>query len=468
MVGLTLAAPFELRINSHKPNLGRSSGSRNHAKSMCRTINSLVSITVVALGLSSCAILDDGIQNRSVLQCSETQDPAQAYGIEAKAMQRHQELMVADMHGDPLLWDRDGISNWNRRGHIDVVRLLKGNVGIQMLNIVSKVPLDITSPYHSGLDMTGLLAMAQGWPMRTWWSRPERANFQTQRWRQLAGADERVVGITSREAMEEFLASQFHQLSGKHFSRRKDVDARVGILLGIEGVHAFGNLDEDSTQIAVHAELNRWIDRGVTLFGITHLFDNQFGGSSEGTHAGGLTPLGEKLVRAMIRSGVIIDLAHASPAVIDDLISLTEHEELPVPRVVFSHGGVREHTPGMRNVSADHAAWIARQGGLICIGYWDRAVGGVELSDISGAMARTAELLEERGIQRPWDHIAIGSDFDGFVNTLFNADGHGLLTQELITVENRLGETELVERVMGGNTVRFLRTALPSRRTARR
>lgn len=49
---------------------------------------------------------------------------------------------MADLHSDSLLWQRDLLVR-NEHGHVDVPRMLAGNVALQGFTIVSSVPIGI-------------------------------------------------------------------------------------------------------------------------------------------------------------------------------------------------------------------------------------------------------------------------------------------------------------------------------------
>jgi microsomal dipeptidase-like Zn-dependent dipeptidase len=58
------------------------------------------------------------------------------------------------------------------------------------------------------------------------------------------------------------------------------------------------------------------------------------------------------------------------------------------------------------------------------------------------------------------EHVGLGSDFDGAVPVPFDVSGMALLTEALLG--SGLDEATIAA-VMGGNAVRLLRDALPSR-----
>jgi membrane dipeptidase len=55
----------------------------------------------------------------------------------------HDDLFIADLHADTLMWDRDLLSE-HGYGHIDLPRLQRGNVRLQVFSVVTKTPIDAT------------------------------------------------------------------------------------------------------------------------------------------------------------------------------------------------------------------------------------------------------------------------------------------------------------------------------------
>ncbi len=93
---------------------------------------------------------------------------APPYQASAKARELHKQLFVADLHADTLLWDRDLLTR-TANGHVDVPRLIEGNVALQAFTIVTKVPRNIQLENNdSTTDSITLLAIAQRWPISAW------------------------------------------------------------------------------------------------------------------------------------------------------------------------------------------------------------------------------------------------------------------------------------------------------------
>jgi microsomal dipeptidase-like Zn-dependent dipeptidase len=181
-----------------------------------------------------------------------------------------------------------------------------------------------------------------------------------------------------------------------------------------------------------------------------HFFDTGYGGSAHGMVKGGLTAAGRDLLSQLETTGVIMDVAHASSATIDDVLSLAARP------VVASHTGVRAAAPGIRNLPDDQVRGIAATGGLVGIGFWPVASGGDDVAAIARSIVAAIELA---GVE----HVGIGSDFDGAVPTPFDATGMPLLTEALLA--EGLADEDIAA-VMGGNALRLLTAGLPSDPTA--
>ena len=345
--------------------------------------------------------------------------------VSEAARRLHERLLIADLHADTLLWARNLLER-SARGHVDVPRLLEGNVALQAFTVVTKTPrhLNIESNDDRSDNVT-LLAMAQHWPPATWFSLKERALYQARRFDTAAARSEgRLTVLRSRS-----------DLAAYRQRRRIERGITAG-LLGLEGAHA---LEGDNGNLDV------LFGAGFRMVGLVHFFDNELGGSAHGVGKGGLTAKGRDVVRRLEEQRMLLDLAHASPATIRDALAVATRP------VVVSHTGVRGTCDNVRNLDDDALRGVARTGGLVGIGFWQTAVCGTGGRAVARAIGYAVVVA---GI----DHVALGSDFDGAVAEPFDATGLAEITEALLAE----GFTEAqVEQVMGGNVFRLLSEALP-------
>jgi membrane dipeptidase len=255
------------------------------------------------------------------------------YRASERARELHRTLAIADLHADSLLYGRDLLRR-SRVGHVDVPRLIEGGVALQALAACVHVPHGINPERNEDTsDDVRALALALGWPPRTWRSGLARALHLAELARRLAAAsDGRLTIVGSAPEL------------AAHLERRGADAARTGALLTIEGSAA---LDGDA------ANLDRLVEAGYRLFGLTHMVDNRFAGSSSGVAKGGLTDAGRDLVERLESRSVLIDVAHASIATIDNVLAIGRRP------VVASHTGVLGTHETPRNLSDAHLRGIA-------------------------------------------------------------------------------------------------------------
>ncbi|MDE3123241.1 MAG: membrane dipeptidase [Paracoccaceae bacterium] len=353
--------------------------------------------------------------------------PHAPWPVSDRAKALHETLTIGDWHCDSLLWNRD-LTRRGTRGHVDLPRLIAGNVAVQVFTTVTKVPAGMnvrdTKPAS---DRITLLAIAQLWPVKSWRSLCERGLHQARRLHRVADRVPQGLRILrDRADLDRLLADR---------ARGQNV---VGALIGAEGAHVLdARLDN----------LDRLWDAGFRLIGLHHFLDSEVGGSLHGTTRAGLTPYGRDLVRALVAKGFIIDLTHSSVQTARDVLALTD-----VPLVV-SHTGICSFCQSPRNFPDDLMVEIMARGGVAGIGYWAEVIGDPSPAGIAGAVKAAVDLLGE-------DHVSLGSDFDGAVPQPFDVSELAAVTEALLGA----GLPErVIAKVMGGNMVRLLARMLPAR-----
>lgn len=346
------------------------------------------------------------------------------YVIRDDAQALHDSLIIGDLHADSLLWNRDLLTR-NDYGHVDIPRMIEGNMAFQVFTAVTKSPRGLNYSHNEvdAPDNITLLALGQMWPPRTWTSLLQRALYQSEKLHDLAEASDDVMIIRSEADIDTVLAA------------RAEGQPMIGALLGIEGAHPLeGDLDN----------LARLTNAGYRLIALQHFFDNELGGSLHGDDSHGLTPLGRDLVQAVQDQGLILDVAHSSPQVVRDVVDMVD---MPI---VISHTGIFSHCPGPRNIADDLIRDIANTGGVIGIGFWANVTCDDSPAGVASAITAAVNLV---GI----DHVSLGSDFDGTVQVAMDASELAALTQALMDAGHSDGD---IAKIMGGNMLRVLRERL--------
>jgi membrane dipeptidase len=340
------------------------------------------------------------------------------YHPSSAATELHKKLILADLHGDSLLWKRNLLSR-SSRGHIDIPRLQDGNVAIQAFTLVTTSPRGLNIYKNSDeTDTIRDLAMAQLWPPRTWNSPKQRALYEAAKLHRFAAKSSgSLVIIKSAADLKRFLTTR--------------QPGQVAGFLGTEGAQPLeGNL----------ANFNDLYAAGIRMMAPTHFTDTAIGGAAAGVHKGGLTELGRQWVHAMEARHMIIDLAHASPATLHDVTAMATKP------VLVSHTGVKGTCDNPRNLSDDELRAVAKTGGVIGIGLWDTATCGTDARAAARSIRYAVQIV---GIH----HVGLGSDFDGAVTVPFDASGWSLLTDALL--QEGFTEEE-IRKIMGENVVRVL------------
>ncbi|MFC3568677.1 dipeptidase [Paracoccus simplex] len=353
--------------------------------------------------------------------------PTKGWPVSPQAEALHQQLVIGDWHSDALLWDRDLLDR-AERGHTDIPRLAEGNVAVQVFTTVTKSPRGQNYSQNSAEapDNITPLFIGQLRPLPSWFSLKERALVQAAALRRAAeAAPDRLMLIRSAADLQTLLEA------------RQNGAQTVGAILGSEGGHPLeGNI----------ANLQVLYGAGFRLLGLTHFFDNELGGSlhGEGGSGSGLSDFGREVVAEMMDKRMIIDLAHASPQMVRDVLAI------PGTRPILSHTGIHGRCASPRNLPDGLVKAIADKGGLIGIGYWADVNCGKTPADIAASIQAAIALVGE-------DHVSLGSDYDGSVDAPFDAAHLAALTQALLDA----GLTDQqIAKVMGGNMMRYLAQTL--------
>jgi len=352
--------------------------------------------------------------------------PHAPYHISSEAKELHKTLNVADWHTDSLMWLRD-ILDASDIGQVDVPRLEQANMAVQVFTSVTRVPSAGTqvadNPGHG--DKISQLAFADKWPSETRDSLFARAAFHANKLHDVAArAPDRVKLILTQEDMQEVM------------NKRRQGDKIVGAVLGTEGLHSLEGKIEN---------VQKLYDLGFRVLGLLHFFDNELGGSLHGDNSKGLSEFGVKVIKELNKRGVVIDIAHSSHAIVEQVLELAERP------VIVSHTGMRGVCDSHRNIPDALMKKVAAKGGVIGIGYWQEAMCDTTPERVVDHLRYAVDLIGS-------EHVSLGSDYDGSAAMPFDVSEVSILTDLML----KRGFTRAeIRAIMGDNILRILSEQLP-------
>jgi membrane dipeptidase len=237
--------------------------------------------------------------------------------------------------------------------------------------------------------------------------------------------------------------------------RRCRAEGRVAALCGIEGGQALEGGAGGPEEAAV-AQLRRFAERKVRYLGLLHFSRNALGAPAMGWGMDGdtgLTAAGCAVIDACRDLGVLVDLAHINRRGFFEAAA-----RRPGPLLV-THTGVAGVQPHWRNVDDEQLRTVADSGGVVGVIFAPRFLGrgGVE-----GVVAHLLHVVAVAGE----DAVALGSDWDGFVQPpegLRDPSELPNLTEALLRQGLR---PEAVHKLLGGNVLRVLDEVGPLRAAA--
>jgi membrane dipeptidase len=260
---------------------------------------------------------------------------------------------------------------------------------------------------------------------------------------QVAAAPDHARLIRSIQELEDWLADEGDERA-------------IGVIHNVEGAHS---LDGDAGNV------ERLWARGVAYLTLAHFYKNAavhpcfpypesvqklrcFRGDRN--LALGLTRFGQEVIEEMIRLGMILDIVHCTPPARQQIFKLVG-KRLPL---IASHVGAYEVNPSPYNLKDAELKLIADTGGVVGVIFMNYWLMPHETKRGLNFITHTLNhFVKVAGI----DHVAIGSDFDGFTDPpddLRDASEFPKLTQRLLAEGYRSGE---IEKLWGGNVLRVLK-----------
>ncbi|MBR2630753.1 MAG: membrane dipeptidase [Bacteroidaceae bacterium] len=213
------------------------------------------------------------------------------------------------------------------------------------------------------------------------------------------------------------------------------------IMLAIENGYAIG---KDLRNIETFRQ------RGVVYMTLCHNGDNDLCDSACGNREHrGISPFGAQAIEEMNRTGMMVDLSHASEESFYDAL---RHSRTPI---VCSHSSARALCNHPRNLTDDQMRALAQTGGVAQVTLYEGfLVTPPTTATIHHAIQHLNHMVNIMGIE----HVGIGTDFDGGGGILGCASASELINFTRHLLRHRYTQ-EQIQMLWGGNFLRAMQTA---------
>ena len=230
----------------------------------------------------------------------------------------HRDAFVVDLHSDAVLRLLEGADFGVRdsSGHMDIPRLKEGGIDLQVMAcwLDTETPIERCRP-EVDLMIDSLQAQLDKYPSQ--------------------------IALCTTAAQAREIAS----------------NDKIGIFIGVENGVAIAN---------DLSNLTHFYDRGVRYLTLTHTASSDWCISSADTTPAfdGLTDFGRQVVRRMNEIGMIIDVSHASPRAVEEVLKITDDP------IIASHSCVYALSKHDRNLTDEQIKAIAANGGVIGVNFF--------------------------------------------------------------------------------------------------
>ncbi|RDW88762.1 dipeptidase-4 [Coleophoma cylindrospora] len=368
-------------------------------------------------------------------QTSPSEHPYQSLDIDERVKRVLQDMPLFDGHNDlpqqPRCMFQGKIHNNEKfdlrkgfqRGMTDIPRLREGAVGAQFWSVC--VPC---------------LRSAE--------------NFSTPEYSDMARDAIEQIEMTRR--MVESYSDVFELISEPADVKRVYASGKIACSIGVEGLHMAGN------SIGI---IRAFYLLGVRYCTLTHLCNNAFADSSTskiGPVHGGLSSLGRSAVKEMNRlgretwmfalhfadfspPGMIIDLSHVTADCARQVLELSEAP------VMFSHSNVQAVFDCARNVPDDVLDLVPANNGIVMVTFVPEHC-ATKRKDAT--MDMVLDHLFHVANRIGWDHVGLGSDFDGIASVIPGLEDVKCYPALMKAILDRGATEEQLAKCIGGNILR--------------
>ena len=358
--------------------------------------------------------------------------------ISQEARDLHDQSLVIDLHIDPILQHLFFDYDLNQR-HDVVWRPRRNRTAYRLLHLFGRL-MKWHRPFFNHIDVprmqeagySGAVFGIHSWPWHSekGWGRIKR---QLTYLRDLVTTNEDL--ISARKPADLTAA----------FTSRK-----LACFAGVEGLHCLGG--RKAHQILLDRITHLRNEYGVSYLTLTHFSKNEAATPAMGWRSNerdGLSGFGEEVVELMNGLGMLVDVAHLNNV---GVLDVCRSSQAPV---IATHTGVNGVRPHPRNLSDEALKCIADSGGLVGIMFAPNFLCQKGTAGSTEAVFRHIDYVVNNYGE---DHVAIGSDFDGWIpripEDMRDAADLPRLTQAML---DHGYQGKRIQKILGGNFLRVWR-----------
>ena len=317
----------------------------------------------------------------------------------------HNSMIICDAHCDTAMRiTNDGfdISARSNTGHVDIPRLIEGEVGVQVFACwIGKPgePLD----HYSGL------------------------------------AKQMINGLYAQFGKN---FNAIHPVLNAKDIQNANKNDKISAVIGIEG----GQAIEDSLYM-----LNVFYGLGVRIMTIVWGSTNWADASWDPVQHNGLTSFGKSVIKEMNRLGMIVDVSHSSDKTTWDVLETSSEP------IIASHSCAQALCGHVRNVNDELIKAISQANGVICVNFCPafldedyRTGKKTDPPSIDKVIEHIEHIAGVGGI----DCVGIGSDYDGMGPAPIGLEDVSKLPNIAKKLIERGYKNDDVAKIIGGNFLR--------------
>jgi microsomal dipeptidase-like Zn-dependent dipeptidase len=279
--------------------------------------------------------------------------------------------------------------------------------------------------------------------------------------------------VDQHQTVEDYVAAHEDAVAIAHSVSELDALLGGGVPILIHAIEGGFQLGRDPDE--VRGDVRTLAGMGVAYVTVAHLFfrdvatnapalpflpDRVYNFAFPQAKDLGLTEIGREVIDAMVDEGILIDITHMRTQSIRDVFARLDardpDKEIPLiaTHMAYRFGGLQY------SFDDDTIRAVAARGGVLgCILCEHYMTSGLSVaSSLEGSLEAVCRHIDKiHEVTGSYDHIAIGSDLDGYIKpALPGLEDMGRMTSLQDHLRTRYGEAD-ADKICNGNALRVLR-----------